>query len=124
MPTLNIPKATLRPPGRTASNPIGPFNVPAGATSFVLDAQLSQATGANNSYFVSIERSLDGGTTWTRFAGGGDTGGASYPDADGNDFVIAAEFFGGQPFDAMQVRMTVPVSGANLSVAGGSLVVS
>ena len=121
--TFNIPKATLHPPGRTADNPIGPFNVPAGATSFVLDVQLSQATGANNSYFVSIERSLDG-VTWTRFAGGGDSGGATYPDADGNDFVIASDFSGGQPFAAMQVRMTVPVSGANLSVAGGTLVVT
>lgn len=124
MTTFNIPKATIRPPGRTASNPIGPFNVPAGATSFVLDVQMSQATGAANSFDIAIQRSLDGGATWTRFAGGGVTGGATYPDGQGNDFVCSAEFFGGQPFDAMQVQMVVLVSGANLAVAGGTLVVT
>ena len=124
MATFNIPKATLHPPGRTADNPIGPFSVPAGATSFVLDVQLSQATGANNSFDVGVQRSLDGGVTWTRFAGGAVTGGATFPDTDGNDFDCSSDFFGGQPFATMQVRMTVPVSGANLAVAGGTLVVT
>lgn len=120
MPTVTIPKATLHPGQRI----IGPANVPAGASDFVLDVQMSQATGVNNSFDIGVERSLDGGTTWTRFAGGGQSGGATYPDADGNDFVCSAQFFGGQPFDAMQVRMVVSVAGANLAVAGGSLVVS
>lgn len=122
--TFNIPKATLHPPGRTAANPIGPFNVPAGATSFALDVRMSQAAGANNSFDIGVQRSLDGGATWTRFAGGGVTGGATYPDGDGNDFVCSAQFFGGQPFDAMQVQMVVLVTGANLVFAGGDLVVS
>lgn len=124
MPTFTIPKATLHPPGRTSTNPIGPFNVPAGATSFVLDVQMSQATSAGNSFDVAVQRSLDGGTTWTRFAGGGVAGGATYPDGQGNDFVCSAEFFGGEPFAAMQVQLVVRVNGANLVVAGGTLVVS
>lgn len=120
--SLTIPSGTLR--ARQKPYTIGPRDVPAGATSFTLDAQFSQATGDNNSYDIAIERSLDGGATWTRFAGGGDSGGATYPDADGNDFVCSAEFFGGQPFDAMQAQIVITVTGANLVVAGGSLVVS
>lgn len=58
------------------------------------------------------------------FAGGGVVGGATYPDGQGNDFVCSAEFFGGEPFGPMQVQLVVSVNGANLAVAGGTLVVS
>lgn len=120
--TKPIPAGTLK--ARARPYTVGPWDVPAGASSFTLDVQMSQATGANNSFDIGVERSLDGGATWTRFAGGGDSGGATYPDGDGNDFVCSAEFFGGQPFDAMQAQIVITVTGANLAVAGGTLVVS
>lgn len=122
MPTLTVPAGTLK--ARARPYTVGPKAVPAGMSAFVLTLQLSQAAGANNSFDIGVQRSLDGGTTWTRFAGGGVPGGASYPDGDGKDFVCSAQFFGGVPFTDMQVQIVVIVTGVNLVFAGGDLVVS
>lgn len=126
MATLNIPKGNLRAGTRT----FGPFNVAAHWSSFALDAQLSQPVGAGNSFDVQVQRSFDSGATWQTFAEGACAGGATFPDANGNDFVLSGQFWGsGGPNTvgdepAIQAQVVVSVVGATLNVAGGSVVVS
>lgn len=121
MTTVNIPAHTFA--ARAAPYTIGPYAVPEGVSSFALSANVAQAMGAGNSFYVSIERRIGGGA-WERFSGFGETGGYAGDDPLG----CSADFYGegGEryQFPDMDVRMVIDVTGAALANSGGSLVVT
>lgn len=119
--TRSIPAGTLA--ARAQPYTVGPYAVPAGVSSFSLSADVSQAIGAGNSFYVSIERRIGDGA-WERFSGFGADGGYDGGDPMG----CSADFYGSDgeryEFPGMQVQMVIDVTGAALVNSGGTLVAS
>lgn len=120
--TLNIPSITLKP----GTHVFGPDTPPSGISTVTItfsrtDGSHSLNTAAPTTTFAAeLEISYDGGTTWETLGGAETTGGSSTDPDTGQPY---ATFYLEVDFPspttaATQVRGTITVTGATVSVSG------